>query len=205
MLKLHIGCGLDLREGYVNIDSETKEEILERYKNSDNVMFIRFKEKSIEIYNYDIFNLPYENDTVDEIICNAFLEHLDFVQERKIFKEVKRVMKKGGKFNFSVPDFEWTVKKWLEAKDEWLDFYYTDKGEHYFGQYDRNMDNRWGYLTTTIFGNQGSTGQYHKNAYTRKKIEALLERIGFELKEVEEGYYRGQFERILICTAIKID
>jgi len=204
MLRLNIGCGLDLRDGYINIDSETKESILKRYANSDNEIFISYLEKNIEVFNYDIFNLPYDDATVDEITCNAFLEHLDFVQERRFFFEISRVMKIGGEFHFSVPDFEWTIKKWLGAKDEWQDFYYTDKGEHYFGQYNRNMNNRWGYLTTTIFGNQGSEGQYHKNAFTRNKIEAILKRIKFDIRKFEEGYYRDKFEKVFMVSSVKI-
>jgi len=203
MIKLHIGCGLDLKEGYINIDMESKEDILKRYEGSNNVAYMAFKDKDIEICRCDIFKLPYANETVDEIASSAFLEHLSFVEERKFFFEVKRVLKQGGILRFGVPDFEWIVRKWLAAKDNWRDFYYTDKGEHYFGQGNRNMDSRWGYLTTTLFGNQGSDGQYHKNAYTRGKIHALMEKLGFELAEMRTGYYRGQFEQTLECVARK--
>jgi len=203
MIKLHIGCGLDLKEGYINIDMETKKEILKRYAGSNNEAFKNFQEKGLEIYNYDVFKLPYEDGSVDEIICSAFLEHLSFVDERRMFFEVKRLLKPGGIFKFGVPDFEWIVKKWLAAEDNWKDFYYTDKGEHYFGQGNRNMDSRWGYLTTAIFGNQGAPGQYHKNAYTKEKIKALLKKIDFELVDMHEDFYRGIYDQTLECTARK--
>lgn len=203
MIKLHIGCGLDLKEDYVNIDMDSKEDILKRYQGSNNPAFKMYKEKGIQIHNYNVFDLPYEDGTVDEIECNSFLEHLSFVEERDFFLEVKRVLKPGGVLKFSVPDFEWIVRKWIEAKDDWRDFYYTDRGEYYFGQGNRNMDTRWGYLTTAIFGNQGAPGQYHKNAYTRDKIKAAMEKIGFELVEVGESYFRGLYERDLDCVARK--
>ena len=141
--------------------------------------------------------MPYENNTVNEILCNAFLEHLDFVEERKFFFEVKRILKPEGIFNFSVPDFEWLIKKWIQANDEWKDFYYTDQGEHWFGQKNRNMDTRWGYLIAAIFGNQNGLGQYHKNAFTKQKIEMILEKIDFKIVEIKESYYKGKFEKFL--------
>ncbi len=203
MIKLHIGCGLDLKEGYINIDVESKESIIQRYKESENVVFKNYQEKGIEIFNYDIFNLPYDDNTIDEILCNAFLEHISFAEERKYFFEVKRILKPGGILKFGVPDFEWIVKKWLSAKDEWKDFYYTDRGEHYFGQNNRNLDTRWGYMTTAIFGNQNGIGQYHKNAYTRQKIKALLTKIDFEILEINTSFYRGKYEKTLECVAKK--
>ena len=119
MIKLHIGCGLDFKEDYINIDIESKESLLDRYEGTENVVFKNFQEKGIEIYNHDIFDLPYGNHTVDEVLCNAFLEHLDFVEERNFFFEIKRILKSGGLFKFSVPDFEWVVKEWIKANDDW--------------------------------------------------------------------------------------
>ena len=57
MTKLHIGCGLDFKEDYINIDIESKESLLARYEGSNNVTFKSFQEKGIEIYNYNI--LPF--------------------------------------------------------------------------------------------------------------------------------------------------
>lgn len=204
LIKLHIGCGLCLKEDYINIDSETKDEILKRYQGSDNIIFKNYQEQNIEIFNYDIFNLPFIDNSVDEILCSAFLEHLDFIEERKFFYEVKRILKKGGLFKFSVPDFEWIVKKWIGAKENWKDFWYTDKGEYWFGHGDRNMNSRWGYLTAAIFGNQGSRGQYHKNAFTRKKIEKILDHLDFEIIDFNTTYYRGKFEKTLNYSSKKL-
>ena len=40
---------------------------------------------NLTIYDYDIFNLPYENATVDEIRAEALIEHLSFHEEPKFF------------------------------------------------------------------------------------------------------------------------
>ena len=45
------------------------------------------------------------------------------MEEKKAFYEVKRVLKSGGIFNLSVPDLEHIIKSWLEAEDDWKDWY----------------------------------------------------------------------------------
>ena len=40
------------------------------------------------VYNWDIFNLPLENASVDEVLCDAMIEHLSFSDEPKFFYEV---------------------------------------------------------------------------------------------------------------------
>ena len=54
----------------------------------------------------DIFDLPYDDGSVDEVIADGFVEHLSFLEESKFFYEMKRVLKPGGILNFSVPNFE---------------------------------------------------------------------------------------------------
>ena len=49
--------------------------------------------KNLRIKNLDIFDLPFKDNSVDEIRAEAFIEHLSFFEERKFFYEVKRVLK----------------------------------------------------------------------------------------------------------------
>ena len=52
------------------------------------------------------------------------------------------------------------------------------------------MKNRWGYLMASIFGSQNGEGQFHKNCYTIKKIQAILGRLG--LDEVSHEKFFGK-------------
>tara|TARA_R110002153_G_scaffold20089_9_gene68306 strand:- start:6498 stop:7112 length:615 start_codon:yes stop_codon:yes gene_type:complete len=199
-IKLNIGCASRPLSGYVNIDLDTLEEIKERYPNVDIA-------DDIEVRQYDIFNLPYEDSTVSEIRADAFLEHMSFEEEKKIFLEFKRVMKPGGTLCFSVPDFEDAVKKWLAAEDNWKDFYRSDpdaiEEKHWFGQYSYSMDNRWGYLTACIFGPQNSDGQFHKNCYTTSKIQAIMSYLDFERPEISYFNWKGDRDRMIQVKAAK--
>ena len=200
MIKLNIGCGKDLRLDYVNIDCYTREEILERYPGC--VMT-----EIIDIFNYDVFHLPYVDGTVDEVYANSFLEHLSFKEEKKFLYEVRRVLKRGGLFIFSVPDFEDAVFKWLKAKDEWKEFYRDDevavRKNHWFGQYSYSMDNRWGYLTACLYGTQNGKGQFHKNCYTQEKIKAMMDVLVFRIEELSFYYWKGDKDKMILVRAVK--
>ncbi|MEO1187176.1 MAG: hypothetical protein AAFX46_22010, partial [Cyanobacteria bacterium J06636_27] len=55
LFKLHLGCGTNLKEGYLNID---------QYLSAPSIT------------NIDIFKLPIEDNLVDEIFSEHMLEHL---------------------------------------------------------------------------------------------------------------------------------
>ena len=199
-IKLNIGCASRPLEGYVNIDLDTLEEIKERYPNVE-------IQGDVVVEQYDIFNLPYEDNSVSEVRADAFLEHLSFEEEAKIFYEFKRVLKPGGHLNFSVPDFEDAVRKWLNAEDNWKEFYRSDpeaiEKKHWFGQYSYSLDNRWGYLTACIFGPQNSEGQFHKNCYTTPKIKAQMSYLGFKEPEISYFNWKGDRDRMIQVKAEK--
>lgn len=194
MIRLNIGAGGDLRENYINIDRHSREEIEARYG---------YKiPRNITIQNYDIFNLPYENETIDEVLCLGFLEHLSFEDEGKFFKEVKRVLRSGATFHFTVPDFDNLCRQWLCAHDEFKQFYELRTDEHWFGQGNRNMNNKWGYLTAFFFGNQNGEGQFHRNAYTIKKIENIMGILGFSY-EINTFHFKNTEALMLNCVTKK--
>lgn len=199
-IKLNYGCASRPLKGYVNIDLDTLEEIKARYPNVE-------IPKEIKIYQYDIFDLPYKDGTVDEIKADSLLEHLSFKEEKRAFYEAKRVLKSGGVFNFSVPDFEHEVTLWLNAKDDWQEFYRDDPEaiaqSHWFGTYTYGTDNRWGYLIASIFGTQNSEGMFHKNAYTEGKIRAMCKYLDFEDPEISRYRWKGDRNMMLQVSAKK--
>lgn len=200
-IKLNLGCASRPLPGFVNIDLDSLDEIKHRYPNVD-------IPDGVEIFNYDIFNLPYEDNTVELVKADSLLEHLSFLEERELFLEVARVLCSGGIFEFSVPDFEETVRLWLNAKDEWKEFYRNDPEaiaqSHWFGQYSYEFDNRWGYLTASIFGPQNSKGQFHKNCYTEGKIRAILKFLNFEEESISNYRWKEDRDLMILVKARKL-
>ena len=201
-IKLNLGCGSRPLAGYVNVDLDTLEQLQARYPN------IEFPE-DVEVFQYDIFHLPFADGSVAEIRADSLLEHLSFLEERQLFYEVQRVLRAGGIFDFSVPDFEETTRLWLEAKDEWKDFFRNDPEaiaqQHWFGQYSYSTESRWGYLTASIYGPQNSSGQFHKNCYTIPKIRAILQRLAFEELEISHYHWKGDRNLMIHVRARKTE
>ena len=86
LIRLNLGCGKNLKTGFLNIDGDTKEKIAGRYRMSQ-----EDKNKlssGPKILKWNFFNLPIKNNLVSEILCEAVAEHLSFEEERLFWKEV---------------------------------------------------------------------------------------------------------------------
>jgi predicted SAM-dependent methyltransferase len=199
-IKINIGCGGRPLAGYINVDSDDLATLKTRYPEQSFPV-------DIEIYDYNIFALPFEDNTVDEIRADSLIEHLSFEEEPKFFYEVKRVLKPGGLCCFSTTNFEKIAEIWLAAKDEWKDFFRNDdeaiKQQHWFGQNSYSTDNRWGYLSAMIFGSQNGQGQFHKNCYTISKIQAILDKLDFETVKISEFLWKNDRDPMIKVVAKK--
>jgi predicted SAM-dependent methyltransferase len=199
-VRLNIGCASRPLPGYINVDMDSLEAIKERYPH------VEFPD-DVEIFDYDIFNLPFGDGTVDEVRADSLVEHLSFSEEPRFFHEVRRVLRPGGLLQFDTPDFEDAVRLWLAAEDEWKDFYRNDPEaiaqKHWFGQYSYGTDNRWGYLMAMIFGSQNGPGQFHRNCYTEPKIRAMLAALGFDQVTIERYRWKGDRDLMLAVRSRK--
>jgi len=102
-LKLHLGCGHNYLEGWINIDGP-KEELC-------------YDDLKADIYAR-IENLEYTDNSIDEILMNAVFEHFPrhvaIMQLRKFYKWLKP----GGKLTILVPDFWNTVEMLKRSKSQ---------------------------------------------------------------------------------------
>ena len=199
-IRLNLGCGGNPLPDYINVDMDTLERIRARYPDkhfADNIV----------VRQYDIFNLPYADGTVDEIRADSMIEHLDFFEEPKFFYEMRRALKSGGVLALSVPDFEEACRMWLAASDDWKEFFRNDdeaiRQQHWFGTYSAALDNRWGYLITTFFGNQNGQGMYHRNAYSEGKLRAIARQLGFTVAKCERFLWKGDRDPMLYFELVK--
>lgn len=199
-IRLNLGCASRPLKNYINVDQDSFKTIKLRYPNLNKI-------KNLKIYNYNIFKLPFDNSSVDEIRADGLIEHLSFVEEKKFFYEVKRVVKKNGIIRFSTVDFEKAVKQWLNAKDQWIDFHRSDDDaiskQFWFGTYTYKPKNRWGYLTATFFGSQNGRGQFHKNSYTKKKLKAICNKLNFKVLELKNFRWKKDRDHMINLIAKK--
>lgn len=96
----------------------------------------------IKAYMWDT---PFEDNSVDGLICFHALEHISKFQVVPTIREFQRILKPGARFLILVPNLIWCMEKFIEAPDiNW------------------RMD--------TIFGIQTNDGQYHKTGFTESII-----------------------------------
>lgn len=199
-VRLNLGCGGRLLRGYINVDMDSLDQIRARYPN-------QVFEDDLIVVQYDIFNLPYPADSVDEIRSEGLIEHLPFIDEPRFFNEVVRILKPGGTVYLSTVDFEMAAKQWLEAKDDWQDFYRNDEeaiaSQHWFGTYTYEPTNRWGYLTATFYGSQNGAGQFHTNCYSETKLRAICKKLNLNVESIERFRWKGNRDHMLGLTATK--
>ena len=199
-VRLNLGCGGRPLQGYINVDMDSLSQIRARYPNQE------FADDLV-VVQYDIFHLPFQNDSVDEVRADGLIEHLPFIDEPKFFYEVTRVLRPGGLLYLSTVDFEMAAKQWLEAKDDWKDFYRDDPeailNQHWFGTYTYDSDNRWGYLVATLYGSQNGAGQFHTNCYSEAKLRAICNKLKLDVVLIERFQWKGDRDHMLGLTATK--
>lgn len=84
-MKLNLGCGPDIRSGYVNVDLRHGPGVLQ--------------------HDLSKFPWPWRDNSVDEILMLDFLEHFPYRQTKTVLSEVSRILKAGGFVDIQVPDF----------------------------------------------------------------------------------------------------
>ena len=137
-LKLHIGCGPKLKNGWVNIDLGGRADI-----------------------NLDARRrLPFADGCCAIVYSEHFLEHLDYPAESKSFlNECHRVLQPGGVFSAGVPDTEWPLKAYWEgitseyfkhAKQIWHPKWCVTRMEHINYHFRQGCEHRFAYDFETL-------------------------------------------------------
>lgn len=103
--------------------------------------------------------MPFEEGELDEIYTHHFLEHVARDEVIPLLKEFHRVLKKDGQAVIVVPDLAWVLETFLSLPEK----------------------DRWGFPLSTIFGAQRAEGDFHKTGFSRFKLRAEMESVGFHV------------------------
>jgi SAM-dependent methyltransferase len=110
--KLNLGCGQDIKKGYINID------------------FLKYRGVDI-IHNLNEYPWPFIDNTFDEIYASHILEHVDDI--KRAMEEIKRICKKNAQIIIRVPHFSCGVS-YRDPTHKRLFSYFTfdyfEKGEY---------------------------------------------------------------------------
>lgn len=142
LVKLHLGCQNNYLEGYVNVDLPPSEQTVERVR--------------ADIYQ-DVRRLSYPDNIVDEIRSHHLLEHFSRQEALLLLARWHRWLKKGGLLVVETPDFQTSVKKFMEAK---------------------NMEDRFPF-GRHIFGSQEASWAQHQDFWYEDKFRYVLSLLGY--------------------------
>lgn len=139
-VKLNLGCHKSIKPGFINVDKD-------HYPGVDMVA--------------DVFDLNLPDEHADEIHASNILEHAPHRETLNILKDWYRILKVGGVFQISVPDFEVVLKMYQE---------------HGFCDWVRNQ----------LYGDQNYPGAFHYTCFTEKTLTDYLKEAGFlDISRVE--------------------
>lgn len=160
-MKIELGCGERPTEGYLHQDVIQLSTPLDFLCNA--------------------WELPCDNNSVDEIIAIAMMEHLRYSEFTLTVSHIYKILKPGGMFLFDVPD--------LVVWNEYL--YKLLRGEQVPFSEKHIFDTMWGW--------QRWPGDEHKSMWTRRMLVKECEAVGFDvsygLPEIRSRVWRERFSR----------
>jgi predicted SAM-dependent methyltransferase len=125
----------------------------------------------------DISMLPLRDNTVDEIYASHCLEHFSHTMTVDVLKEWYRVLKKAGKLELAVPNFDQAIKVYLTT----------------------GMLTDW--LRNFLWGDQIYREAYHYTCFTKPTLMECLSEAGFtKMKAIESMPYG-----LMDCSTLSIN
>jgi predicted SAM-dependent methyltransferase len=153
-INLNIGSGGKSYPYFINLDLPS-----DHYKNSQ-------KNNNYISYNLSKDNLPFENETVQNIFCSHVIEHVTDEDTLKLFSECIRVLKIGGTLRITCPDSKFLFEVSSFQNEFWHRTY--SKFETF---YEKKMSV---VLPFDFFIREISTNKLKFNSPFYKKIMAVL-------------------------------
>jgi len=182
-VKLNLGCGTDVKQGYVNVD----------FRDLPGVMKVDLSK----------FPWPFDDESADEVMMLDFLEHFPYRDTEKIIFEAYRILKKDGKIILQVPDLDHCSRAasfippflcnncgWeFPVNDDRAKFYL--KANFVCNKCGRSWRLIAGSAVARLYGGQDYHGNWHFTAFSKLILEDMLSMSGFgcieEIQKNENG------------------
>lgn len=199
-MKLNIGCGNRTKQNFCNIDS------YERDNKLDLIIDIT-KE------------FPFENDSVDFVYIEHFLEHLNWIEGKELLQNCYNSLKEDGIIRIVIPHFRKIFEKYIEGDLEFFEPYFKNLNgpdfEYYSTVYHepekirkrkQNKPPEWHFIDKNRVRERIRHYDYlidilnymiyqygeHCNLLDYISLKGLLENIGF--RQIEKSEYKEDFD-----------
>lgn len=162
--KLHLGCGLNIIDMWLNSD----------LIGNDLIIPIDLNKK-----------LPIKNSSFDFVYSEHVLEHFDYIQGRKILCEIYRILKQGSIVRLAIPDLKFIIGLYKKNK--------TSLQKNYIRwAIDTCLKNVEVYKESFVINNFFRAWG-HQFIYDYDTLKLTLEKIGFKnIKKYKPGESKNQ-------------
>ena len=174
-LKVNLGCGKDVKNGWLNIDLCVP--AIDCTSCRDTVLM-----------SYDLrLGLPLESHSCSIIYSSHFFEHLEFRHGLKLMTDCHRVLKHGGTFRLALPDYREIFRAYIQGNSE----YFSLIDDRWLGSLrDQNTATVVDYVNYAVYQH----GE-HKFIYDEDKLILLLQALGYSFvsrTDHKEGLDSGE-------------
>jgi predicted SAM-dependent methyltransferase len=157
-LKAHLGCGGDIRLGWLNIDLVV----------TPPPGFDRAAHPDTQLISYDLRQgLPLDDESCAAIYSSHFFEHMEYRHGLRLMQECYRVLEPGGMFRTCMPNYRSSFIAYLQNDRDFfrlLDYSLVEPEHRLLADY----------MTYAIYQN----GE-HICFYDEERFHFILSRIGF--------------------------
>jgi predicted SAM-dependent methyltransferase len=162
MIKLNLGCGIAVIKGWVNVDNYFDLESLKKGIKDKSVVPGHGRiDKGAKFIRADIKKLPFKDNYADFAMLDNVLEHISIVDVVPALKEIRRVLKAGGKLRIIVPYIDGLIMDYLHMKLFSFDL------------------NRYMEVMRAFMGAQFHEGEYHRSYFNIDFLKLVIREAGF--------------------------
>jgi len=156
---LHLGCGPQILEGFINID---------KYQQGEGILQV------------DMEKPPFVTNTATAIYSSHALEHLPFRRAISALQNWAKVLKLLGKLYLAIPDLEEILKIMIDPKVSWD----LKWGWYVYTLFGYQIDpSKYGGSYLGLDAPE-DPGQFHTCGFTKDTIPRFLTGFGFEIDEI---------------------
>ncbi len=167
VVKINVGSGDNYLEGYVNIDAQAS-------KNPDVVVDALLYIKELE------------DNSVDEILAEQFVEHLSPADAHVFVVASRRVLKPGGKLIIECPDIAKVAIAFAERRTPFWRLLQSCFGGE--GGANTNYGHKWGYSSASMRGLLLETFNEVLESNTMSSPSSVAER-DFHFEAIKKGFH----------------
>lgn len=176
-LRLHLGCGSDIKPGWVNIDSFALPVLTAEAKQNGNTLAIQ----------YDLRQpMPILPESCQYIYSSHFFEHLYGEDGYRLMQDCYRFLEPDGIFRVALPDLKASFKAYVEKDEKYFDLLRQTLLHSIVPPYS-NDATLVDFINFAVYQHDE-----HKCIYDVENLTKLLTQIGF--RSVTETQYKPEID-----------